>query len=58
MNKKMNKQPKKPKTTKLNSIVIIVFIWSQLDGGKVNKEQWHKFPPKPYIQDIIILHNL
>ena len=22
----------------------IVFIWSQLDGGKV----WHKFPPKPY----------
>ena len=25
----------------------IVFIWSQYDGGNIDKEQWLKFPPKP-----------
>ena len=31
---------------KFNSI--IVFIWSQHDGGNVDKEHWLRFPPKPY----------
>ena len=25
----------------------IVFVWSQYDGGNINKEQWLRFPPKP-----------
>ena len=25
----------------------IVFIWSQYDGGNIDKEQWLRFPPKP-----------
>ena len=28
---------------------IIVFIWSQLDGGKVEQRTMAKFPPKPCI---------
>ena len=24
----------------------IVFIWSQYDGGNIDKEQWLRFPPK------------
>ena len=27
---------------------IIVFIWSQNDGGNVEHKQWLRFPPKPY----------
>ena len=25
----------------------IVFVWSQYDGGNIDKEQWLRFPPKP-----------
>ena len=26
----------------------IVFVWSQLDGGKVKQRTMARFPPKPY----------
>ena len=25
----------------------IVFVWSQYNGGNIDKEQWLRFPPKP-----------
>ena len=28
--------------------IIIVFIWSQHDGGNIEQRQWLRFPPKPY----------
>ena len=31
----------------INITTTIVFIWSQNDGGNVDKEQLMRFPPKP-----------
>ena len=33
--------------THLHCVKCIVFIWSQYDGGNIDKEQWLRFPPKP-----------
>ena len=30
-----------------NAGLNIVFVWSQYDGGNIDKEQWLRFPPKP-----------
>ena len=30
------------------SYLNIVFVWSQLDGGKVKQRTMARFPPKPY----------
>ena len=29
-----------------NFTLCIVYVWSQYDGGNINKEQWLRFPPK------------
>ena len=31
----------------LFNMPIIVFVWSQHDGGNVDKKPWLRFPPKP-----------
>ena len=30
-----------------NAGTSIVFVWSQYDGGNIDKDQWLRFPPKP-----------